>query len=234
MNFLQVLSFLFIFQLFQLEAMCQSNDRLSSIYSTLIEESSLSVRMDEFGQSKILVYYPNGVLREKYRVTGMLWVDEKTETIGMSFVLPIEQLDLVEDTTELEDIQFYFEPWNVSFSRNEIGGDLQMVGDLILPQNYQNQRLLEVLNANLDRLESWLTQYDLLTLIHLSLRSVKSVVHCCQVLGLKRRAYIQQVLIGFAHARTGTLKEGLNKEVFGSIVRFTRGLSWISLHLNQW
>ena len=162
MNFLQVLSFLFIIHLFQLEVLCQSNDRLSSIYSTLIEESSLSVRMDEFGQSKILVYYPNGVLREKYRVTGMLWVDEKTETIGMSFVLPIEQLDLVEDTTELEDIQFYFEPWNVSFSRNEIGGDLQMVGDLILPQNYQNQRLLEELNANLDRLESWLTQYDLL------------------------------------------------------------------------
>ena len=91
----------------------------------------------------------------------MFWIDEEAETIGVSFVVPVEQLNLAVDTTELEEIQSYFEPWSVSFSRNEIGGDLQMVGDLILPQNYQNQRLLEVLNANLNRLESWLTQYDL-------------------------------------------------------------------------
>jgi hypothetical protein len=161
MNFLQVPSFLFIIHLFQLEVLCQSNNRLSSIYSTLIEETSLSVRMDEFGQNKILVYYPNGVIRENYRVTGMLWVDEETETIGITFVVPVEQLNLAVDTAGLEEIQSYFEPWSVSFSRNGIGGDLQLFSEIFMPQDNQNPQLLELLKANLNCLESWLTQYDL-------------------------------------------------------------------------
>lgn len=155
-----ILSLFFIFQCCQQNVLCQSDSRLAQIYAALSKEKNLTVRMDELGQKKFVVFYPNGILREDFRMSGILGVDEKAGTIGISFRVPIEQLNLIEETRNLEFVRSHLEPWNIALSPNSIGGDLQLSGDLILNQDIPNAQIIELLSVTLNRLESWLIDIE--------------------------------------------------------------------------
>lgn len=135
----------------------QDDSLIDHMYYELRGDSTLTIRIDELDGLPMLVFYPNGGMREHYRMSGLIQTSADWETLWVSFVMPADRMNL--DVT-WEDAMAYFQPWEIYVRENPMSNRLQLTGLLGLNSTVSPALVHEALNVTIADLEQWLAVHD--------------------------------------------------------------------------
>lgn len=68
----------------------QVDSLMNRFYDEMRGDSTLTIRLDEQDGLPFLVFYPNGEMREHYRMSGFIEVSEDLEAVWVSLVIPAD------------------------------------------------------------------------------------------------------------------------------------------------
>ncbi len=124
-------------------------------YNELSKEPSLTAREDMMGEAFTVVFYPNGIMRDRFQLTGLIAMKPLDDEIFMSFSIPTEELALDVDESDLAQIQDHFSPWTMRWSPSSVDGRMVLVGHIMFNPDVPAAKVRSSIVATMERLESW-------------------------------------------------------------------------------
>ena len=124
-------------------------------YNELSKEPGLTAREDMMGEAFTVIYYPNGIMRDRYQLTGLIAMMPQEDEIFLSFSIPTEGLNLDVDESDLAQIQNHFSPWTMRWSPSSIDGRKFLDGHMMFGLDVPASDVQSLIVATMERLESW-------------------------------------------------------------------------------
>jgi hypothetical protein len=132
---------------------------LHSYYNELSKELGLTAREDKMGENFVVVFYPNGIMRDRYQLTGLIATSPELETIWVSFTIPTEGLSLDVDETDLVEIQSHFSPWSITWSPSSVDSTILFKGSMELNPDVPADLVGSLIFSTMESLESLFDQH---------------------------------------------------------------------------